>query len=107
MVLSGIFFALAAFFNAFMDMSFNMWHRSIMRAKGWDAKFWNLTESSRHAKRIFGTAVDGWHISKFIMLLMMQLSILTFTEQWYYIGLYPIIWGVAFETSKYLLTDKK
>ena len=108
MIICVISFILAASCNAVMDMSFNMWGSSVFAKNPhiFNPNFWNLKESSKYAKRIFGTAIDAWHVAKFLMLGFIQTSMVTFNVNWLWILIFPIIWGVSFEISKYFLTSK-
>ncbi len=102
MILSIIFWALAAFRNAVMDMTYNMYRSSVFTKLN-NPNFWCLVESSKHARRILSTAVDAWHIAKLIMLGCFIGSIGTFTAELWVLALYPIIWGLVFELSLKLL----
>lgn len=107
MVISLIFWAIGASLNALMDMSYQMWGKSILKEKGLNPKFWYLVESSKHAKRIFGTTIDAWHVAKLLMLGSILIAMVTYTAQWYYILIFPFAWGLSFEVTKYFLTIKK
>lgn len=108
MIISILLFLLASAFNALMDMTAQMWESSVIarKPKMFNPRWWSLYESYKHAPKILGTAVDAWHVAKFLMLACIIGSIATFTAEWYWVLFYPFIWGVGFETSKHFLTHK-
>lgn len=107
-MVSIIFFFIAACLNALMDMTAQMWESSVMarKPKVFNPRWWNLFESYKYARRILGTSVDAWHVSKFFMILFIIVSIFSYSSSFFVILLYPFIWCIGFETSKYFLTFK-
>lgn len=47
--------------------------------KKWDQRFWYKRESWKHAKKIFGYRIDGWHLAKTCMIICFGAAV--YTEQ--------------------------
>ena len=60
--------------NAFMDrIDDENIHQSI--AKNWNWSFWYKRESYKSSKMIGGYRIDGWHLSKSLMIILIAFSI--------------------------------
>lgn len=100
-----LFVALAAFFNSVMDALENEnYFESIFKA--WSQKFWYKRESWKFAKRLLSYKVDGWHLSKSIMIaiimtgcwlqaLVFKKAIVQTGQLWVDVLLSVIISGIA------------
>jgi len=106
LVLSLVFFALAAIMNAVMDTLQFHFERSIFKGK--DPNFWNPNISWNFARIIpyTGYKVDGWHLSKSMMIIFCALSATVllkgvdpFSPWWGYLlifTVYGIVWNMVF-----------
>lgn len=110
MIISIVLFCLAAMFNAIMDTLKDHFGVSIFKNK--NPEFWNPAISWNKGINLFGSwggfrwmSIDGWHISKFLMLLCVAGSVITgYTIEpisWYYVPALLIgasfAWGLVFE----------
>lgn len=68
MIISLLLVAIAAAANAAMD-SMEEGHYTNSIFSRWNPNFWYKRESWKTAKRIFGYPIDGWHLSKSLMLM--------------------------------------
>lgn len=94
-----LYIFLAAGFNAVMDILENEnFHASVFSKS--DQKFWYKRESWKHAKKIFGYKIDGWHISKSIMICTILIPLSETFLQWV---IYGLIWNVVFGITYKLL----
>jgi hypothetical protein len=102
-----ILFFIASCLNATMDMLFNMFESSIfiINTKKYPPKFWDIFQVKEPPKRFLGTRVDAWHVAKFLMLGCILGAIYLFDRNWL-IVLFPLVWGLGFEITKYFLTYK-
>lgn len=105
-IVSLVFFANAAIFNAIMDTLSHHYSSSIFKDR--DPRFWDPSISWRESSKIGNwMALDAWHIAKSIMLTSIGISIILFDSSAYFIFLLPIIWGVVFEIFySIILRDK-
>lgn len=61
---------IGAFLNAVMDLLENEnFNSSIFRR--WNPAFWYKRESWKYARKIYGYKIDGWHISKSGMIILL------------------------------------
>lgn len=78
-----ILWCLSAIINAFMDrIDDENIHQSI--AKNWNWKFWYKRESDKNSKMIGKYRIDGWHLSKSSMVILLAFCA-------YYFGRSPLI----------------
>jgi hypothetical protein len=107
-MLTYIFIAIAASFNAVMDTLWTKFPTSVF--KDLNYKWWNPNESWKHYPNFLGIVrLDAWHIAKYGMLGGITLAIMTYsTVHLYDIILIPCIWSVFFELFySYALKSKK
>lgn len=92
-----IFIALAAIFNAIMDILENEnFYSSIFR--NLNERFWYKRTSWKYAKKIGGYKIDAWHLAKSSMIVSLVLAIL-FNKQPFsltYFILYGVEWNIVF-----------
>lgn len=95
------FIFLMAFFNACMDAFENEnFFESIFRH--WDQRFWYKRESWKYAKKVGGYKLDGWHISKTLMILCLAAVMVSVyleppPHRWYImVGFIGLIWNITF-----------
>ncbi|RXK57587.1 hypothetical protein ESA94_20525 [Lacibacter luteus] len=98
-ILSLLFFAIAAACSAVMDRVENepAFYKSVFRYN--DAKYWLKTESWKHAKRFFGWKADAWHIAKSVMVIFCALTALTYVPVvgWFAdLCIYGLVWNITF-----------
>ena len=98
-MLSGTFIIFAAIINAMMDRLENeTFFNSIF--KDWNQKFWYKRVSWEHAKVIFNYKIDGWHLCKSTMLILIMAAIVCYKPvtiwqvDFIFLG---ILWNVIFE----------
>ncbi len=75
-IISLIFFGLAAVCNAVMDKIQFHFYSSVFRTTHYNQKFWNPEISWRYAKKIPFTKykVDAWHLHKSAMIIFQALA---------------------------------
>ena len=106
-ILTFIFFMLAAFFNSVMDATENenIYESKFFRDK--DPKFWYKRESWKSAKRIFSFHLDAWHIAKSSMILCLVASVMLALaypipiKNWhdiaFFVSIYGLVWNGTFK----------
>ena len=98
------FIVLAAIFNAFMDIvEAETFSKSIF--SHWNPKFWYKRESWKHAKKIFSYPIDGWHLSKSLMIICWAAAVITMDLQhdwWVKLLTIGALWNGTF----YLFYDR-
>lgn len=98
-MVSYLFIALAAFFNACMDAWENAPNFNESTFKYWNRKFWLKEESWAYSKKIFGYRVDAWHLAKSLMVICIGLAISFMDlrhEWWVKLVTVGVIWNVVF-----------
>jgi len=103
---SFIFLFLASMLNACMDTLKD--HYSVSIFYGLNPSFWNPMASWKN-KWLNYVAIDAWHISKGLMLGCFYCAIFFHSSVfglWDFV-LYPIIWGIGFESLYSHLLVKK
>lgn len=116
-IISLMFFSLAAYFNAVMDTLQFHFDRSVFSHK--DPNFWNPAKSWQAAKFFPGTKyrMDAWHLFKSAMIVSSALSAvvllygLDFVMPWWgYPGIlivYGVVWIATFNAFFDVLLLKK
>lgn len=97
-MISIILLSIAAILNAFMDrIDDENIHQSI--AKNWNWKFWYKRESDKYAKMIGGYRLDGWHITKSLMIITISLCAVLHKPVfvwWIELIISGIVWNLVF-----------
>ena len=98
-MISILFIALAAMFNAAMDRTEEPVHfnKSIFRLK--NKMFWLKSESWKSSKMIFGWRFDAWHVSKSCMVIFMVGAVVFYKSLLpYYLDilLFGAVWNIVF-----------
>jgi len=108
MILSLLFFALAAMCNSIMDNTKDHFYKSIFNSPKFDQNWWNTETSWKNkyidrsinkgvdkSKPIFLT--DSWHYFKFLMVVLLALSAATFDIKflWWEFPLIIISYGIV------------
>jgi hypothetical protein len=94
-----IIIALAAVFNAVMDLLENENFFESFFAR-FNQQFFYKRESWKYAKKILGYKVDGWHIAKSVAICLLLIPAAENWIQWLALGL---IWNLVFVGSYKLL----
>lgn len=108
-MISALFWLLACFFNAVMDVTENAPNFNESRLKKFPVQFWLKEQSWKYAPKIFGWKADAWHIAKSCMIICFILSAIFFdlpVEKWQDIALYLIVGGVAWNAGFYIFYHK-
>lgn len=96
-MLSSLLVILAAILNAVMDRLENeTFFASVF--KNTNEKFWYKRESWKYAKRIFNYKIDGWHLSKSLMIICLCLAIVFYNPVFGLIDfvLFGLLWNLTF-----------
>ena len=96
-----ILIALAAFFNAVMDILENENFSSSV-FKHLNPQWWYKRESWKYAKKFLGWKYDGWHVAKSIMVFCLMAAIAVNLTQWI---IYGVIWNIFFSLSYKILKN--
>jgi MFS family permease len=126
-ILSALLFGLAAFCNSIMDIIAHKFKASILdfihnkKLRKWLESDWRDKyidgDPKKGRKKIWGMIIpvailDGWHFTKFLMIVLLIMSILTAQSSitavwqfWVLFFVYGIVWNVVFNFSygKFLL----
>jgi len=100
--------AIAAVFNAAMDMLENENYHSSIFAK-WDQAFWYKRESWKTARRIRGYKIDGWHLAKSAMIVTLALAIAGHEHAapaLLEILLIGLVWNLSFNAAYHLMKKR-
>jgi hypothetical protein len=93
------FVVMASFFNACMDAFENEPNFNESIFKKWDKNFWLKTVSWSSAKKVFGYKIDGWHLSKSLMVISFACAIIFFRplhEWWVHLITIGVLWNAGF-----------
>lgn len=99
-VYSLILFGLAAICNAIGDTLCYHFDTSIFRKLNPD--FWNPQVSWNFCKIVLGYHIDGWHLIKSLMIILITLSVAiairsqTTLPIWVIVLLYGVVWNIIF-----------
>lgn len=96
--------ALAAFFNAVMDILENEnFSSSVFRNR--NPKWWYKRESWKWAKKVFGWKFDAWHVAKSTMVILMAVAIVSYKPiiGWWDIFIVGAVWNGVFNVSYKIL----
>lgn len=107
-MLTYLFIAFAAIFNAIMDTLWTKFPTSVF--KRFNPNWWNPNESWKHYPNFLGIVrLDAWHIAKYGMLGGITLAIINYNSFFVWdLLLLPCIWSISFELFySYLLKSTK